>query len=277
MAAPKTLSFLNLVMVALNFLWIACLENGLLFSFSFTDTIAFYPSYLTPAKFAYQIWNFIAFNMVLATYMMYVGTQKNSLNENVVKKVQKIDYLLILNQMALGLSMTLKQNDYFYWSLLYSIICLISVMLINKRIQIQRLTTNSFTRYFIRLGFGVFTGWLMFVIGFNFAVILVKLSPSIGDPLFFYLNLFALAITCACMLAYSYYNYLPSVSAVLAWGSYGAYVENKQDPLPTQYDILPFLIISMILGLIFTAFNYYRCTVRRKMLSITIQEPPSIT
>lgn len=277
MAAPKTLSFLNLVMVAINFLWIACLENGFLFGFSFTDTIAFYPSYLTPAKFTYKIWTFIAFNMVLAAYMMYVGTQKNTLNENVVRKVEKIDYLLILNQMALGLSMTLKHNDYFYWSLMYSIICLVSVMVINKRIQIKKLTTNSFTRYFIRLGFGVYTGWLMFVIGFNFAVILSKLSLTLGDAFYFYLNLGALAIICACMLAYSYYNYLPSVSAVLAWGSYGAYIENKQDPLPTQYDILPFLIISMILGLIFTAFNYYRCTVRRKSLAVAIQEPPSIT
>ena len=277
MAAPKTLSLLNLVIVAINFLWIACLENGFLFNYSFTDTIAFYPSYLTPAKFTYKIWTFIAFNMVLAAYLMYVGSQPTNSNENTIRKVQKIDYLLILNQLALGLSMTLKHNDYFYWSILYSCICLYTLILINKRIQIKKLTSNSFTRYFIRLGFGVYTGWLIFVLGFNSAIILSKLSLSLGDHLFFYLNLGILTILSIVMLTYSYYNYLPSVSAVLAWGCYGVYDQSKTNPISQNFDLGPYLLIAMGLAVISTAIVYYRCSIRRKQIPLIIQDPPTIS
>lgn len=277
MAAPRTLSLLNLLIVALNFVWIASLENGYFFNFSFTDTIAFYPSFLTPAKFTYKIWIFVGFIMIMAAYMMYQGSQDTQLNINTVKKVEKIDYLLILNQMALGLSMTLKHNDFFMWSILYSTVSLVTIFMINRRINIKRLTSNSVTRYFIRLGFGVYTGWLMFVLGFNIAAVLSKNSVYIGEELFFYLNVLILVLVTIAMAVYSYYYFLPSVSAVLAWGSYGVYYKFSQNPISDNYDIKPYLIMAMAVGGILTAYNYYRCTVRRRIAANIMEEPPAIS
>ncbi|WP_156306347.1 hypothetical protein [Sphingobacterium endophyticum] len=276
MAAPRTLSLLNFLIVALNFLWIAILENAILFDFTFTDTIAFYPSYLTPAFFTYKIWSFIAISMILAAYFMFRGTQEPHYSSNTIKKVEKIDYLLILNQMALGLSMTLKHNDYFFWSILYTGVCLITVLIINNRIHIQKLTSNSLTRYFIRLGFGVYTGWIMFVFGFNSAVILSKLSLQLGEQQFFFLNVAVLLLVTLAMVIYSYYYFLPSVSAVLVWGCYGVYYQANLSDISDRHDIKPYLIFAMLIGAIFTAYNYYRCNVRRNQINIMMEEPPSI-
>ena len=277
MAAPRTLSLLNLIMVALNFGWIAFLESGFLFNYSFTDTISFYPSYLTPAKFTYKIWIFTGLIMISAAYLMYQGTQKNTLNINTFKKVQKIDYLLILNQTALGLSMALKHHDYFLWSIIFSTICLVSILGINRRIEIKKLTSNSFTRYFIRLGFGVYTGWLIFVLGFNSTAIISKFGIQIGEELFFYLNILVFALITIAISLYSYLYYLPTVSAVLVWGSYGAFHQLSQYPLSENYNFKPLLIGAMTIGSILTAYNYYRCSVRRNIQPIIMQKPPSIT
>jgi len=277
MATPRTLSFLNLLIVALNFVWIASLENELFFSFSFTDTIELYPSYLTPAKFTYKIWSFIGLIMIIAAYMMYKGSIDNDPNSTTVKKVEKIDYLLILNQLALGLSMTLKHNDYFICSIIFSTVCLISIFTVNRRIQIRRLTSNSITRYFIRLGFGIYTGWIMFVLAFNATTILSKYSIQLGDQLFFYLNVCILILISIAMILYSYFYFLPTVSAVLVWGCYGIYYQINLNPISEYYNIKPYTIFAMILGIIFTAYNYYRCSERRKELIVVIQEPPSIS
>lgn len=276
MAAPRTLSLLNFLIIVLNFLWIAILDNAILFDFSFTDTIAFYPSYLTPALFTYKIWTFIAIIMIIAAYFMWKGTQESNLSVNTVRKVEKIDYLLILNQLALGLSMTLKHNDYFYSSILFTIVCIITVLRINKNINIRRLTSNSLTRYFIRLGFGVYTGWLIFVFGFNCAVILSKISLQIGEQLFFFLNVALLLLVTLSMIIYSFSNFLPSVSAVLVWGCYGIYYQANLSNISESHDIKPYLIFAMAIGSIFTAYNYYRCNVRRNEINITMGEPPSI-
>jgi hypothetical protein len=79
------------------------------------------------------------------------------------------------------------------------------------------------------------------------------------------------------MAVYSYYYFLPSVSAVLAWGSYGVYYKFSQNPISDNYDIKPYLIMAMAAGGILTAYNYYRCTVRRRIAANIMEEPPAIS
>ncbi|SEF49496.1 hypothetical protein [Sphingobacterium lactis] len=263
MSSPRTLSVFNFIIVALNLLWIALVENGYIYSYSFSDTIAQYPTYITPAKFAYKIWTFIAFVMVLASYSMFYGTQKAHPNKNTILKVVKIDFWLILNQLAVGISMSLKHNDNFRWSLLFTGIALISIMVVNNKIQIQRLTSNSFTRYFIRLAFGLYTGWLMYVFAFNLAVIFEKWGFGIPPAGQFYVDVILLLIVSVAMLSYSYLKCLPMVSVVLTWAAYGAYYQGQLRPRAESEQVGYLLIALIVISVVVAILTYMRCNKNR--------------
>ncbi len=269
MAGVRTLSVFNFLIVVLNFLWIAAIENGFIYGYSFSKTFSQYPTYLNPAIFTYKIWTVISILIIVTTYLMYYGTQRVHYNLNTSHKIKKIDYLLILNQLALGLSMVLKHNDLFIGSIICTIICLVTMLIINNRIKIHRISLNSFTRYFIRLGFGVYTGWLMFVLSFNFATLLVKLNLMQNEQLFYYGNIAIILIISIAMLSYSYIKYLPSISIVLVWGIYGIYHQLQFSELPATNLVGKILIMIMIIGGFFAVYIFYRCNNRRTSHSLT--------
>ncbi len=278
MSGTKSLALLNLIMVTFNFTWIILMDNSFFFGNSINTAIGSYPTYLTPAPITFKIWSFLSANMILVAILMFIASRNESENPRTVLKIQKIGNLLMLNQLFCGLSMVLKMNNQFILSVICSSACLITILMINKRIDIHKLVSNSFIRYFIRLGFGVYTGWMIILMAFNSVILLAKFELVSSSTELFWLNVAVLLITSAYGIYYTITHYLPAVSAVMAWGIFGILLQNIEHPHFINPDMKPYLYVVLMASIGATLYTFYLCNVRRKIQEgINEEFPPSIS
>src|SRR5690606_35548945 len=158
MSGIRTLAILNFLITSINFVWIILLDTYSIFGKSIGSTLEQYPTYLSPADFSQKIWILIAAIMSGATYLMIQSTYKVKISMKTSSNISKLDYFLILNQFFCGMSMILMINNEFMLSLIFSLATLWSILIINKRLNLQKITMYSPTRYFTRLGFSLYTG-----------------------------------------------------------------------------------------------------------------------
>src|SRR5690606_21995607 len=170
-------------------------------------------------------------------------------------KVMRIDYMLILNQLFCGLSMVLKLNNQMILSVIFTIACIITLLIVNNRVEIEKLTANSFTKYFIRLAFGLYTGWLMFVFAFNVVTTFLKNELVQSETERYMIDLIVLILSFGFAMYYSYIKMLPSVSAAFTWGLFGVIYQNINHPNYQQHNFLIPLYMLFGIGLISSIYN----------------------
>lgn len=277
MSTAKTLALLNCIIVTINFSWIILIDNSYFFGHSINSAISEYPTYLTPDTITFKIWSFLAANMILVGILMYIASKNEQENIRTLKKVEKIGNLLLINQLFCGMSMVLKLNDQFILSVLCSIGCLITILLINRKIEIHKLVSNSITRYFIRLGFGVYTGWMIVIAAFNSVIIVTKYELITNSIEMFWLNLAILIAATIYSIYYTISHNLPAVSVVMAWGVFGILLKNINSPFYIQPDMKPYLFILLAATVLSSAYSFYRCNVRRGTVVEFNENPPSIS
>ncbi|MFZ4263101.1 hypothetical protein ACFRAE_13735 [Sphingobacterium sp. HJSM2_6] len=263
MSAIRLLAIFNFIIVTVNFIWIILLDNQYVYGQTIETAVKKYHNPIAPAIYTYNIWIFIALVMILVSYIMYSSTNKAHLNFKTIRKVQKIDIMLILNQMFCGLSMVLKLNDQFIISVLCSIGCAYTLLVINRRINIRMLTSNSITRYFIRLAFGIYLGWILVVITFNSTLVFNKFLYFLDPSILLGMSVGLLIVLVVFGSYYAIRNLLPSVIVAICWGLYGMIFQIQIDQLETQRIFLPLLYTLLSISVMVTIYSYYLCTSRR--------------
>ena len=276
MSNIRTLALLNLIIISLNFVWIVLLDSQNIFGHSIYLSLNNLNGYLILPEFSFKIWIFIAANMILLGYLMFRASQKEHLNVLTLKKIVKIGNLLIINQLFCGLSMVLKLNDYLFISILCTLVCIGTILIINHRIEIQNIKTNTILRYFLKLTFGLYLGWLIFVMVTNSSA-LIKLFDLHAYPLIEYLlNVFILVLSTAISIYYSYKKHLPTVAAVQTWGIFGLIYYSLENDIVHKININPVLYVLFLIISSFTIYNYIKCNVKQKPKDIPNQAPSSI-
>ncbi len=271
----RKLALLNLLIVCINFTWILYIDSKALFGNSLYRMFSLYPTHLTPAEFTFKIWLMVGFSMMFVSWLMYRETGGQQRNPRMIMKVKKIDYLLILNQLFCGMSMVMKLNEYHIVSVFFSVLCLITLLIINQRLEIHKLTSNSFTKYFIRLSFGLYTGWLLCVFAFNFVTIFVKNGVIESELEQYTIDLGVICLTFAFAMYYSVIKLLPTVSMSFSWGLFGILYQNWKQPAYDNYPILVPLIVLFALGLLASGYIFYRCNIKR--VPQKVMEPQNST
>jgi len=271
MHGVRNLALFNLIIVSLNFIWILIIDANSFFGVSLFRAFNLFPTHLTPADFTFKAWLIIAMTMIIVTALMYRETGNEHLNMRTVRKVMRIDYMLILNQVFCGMSMVLKLNQYMILSVLFTIACIISLLIINNRMEIEKLTANSFTKYFIRLAFGMYTGWLLFIFTFNIVSTFVKAGVIQSETQQYLVDVTILTITFGMAMYYSFKKMLPTVSVAFTWGIFGVIYQNLNQPAYDEHNILIILYILFGLGTLISMYNFYRCNVKRASNNLAAQ------
>lgn len=277
MDGVRNLALFNLIIVSLNFIWILIIDGNSIFGVSLFRAFNLFPTHLTPADFTFKAWLVIAIAMIIVTALMYRETGNEHLNIRSVRKVMRIDYMLILNQLFCGMSMVLKLNQFMIISIIFTVACIITLLIINNRMEIEKLTAHSFTKYFIRLAFGMYTGWLLFVFAFNMVTTFVKAGVVHSETEQFIIDVSILILAFGFAMFYSYLKMLPTVSVAFSWGIFGIIHQNLNHPAYEQHNILILLYVLFGLGSLVSIYNFYRCTIKRAANNVASQtSPPSI-
>ncbi len=271
MHGVRSLALFNLIIISINFIWILIVDANSLFGTSLFHTFHVRPTHLTPADFTFKAWLLIAVTMIIVAVLMYRETGNEHLNMRSVRKVMRIDYMLILNQLFCGLSMVLKLNNQMILSVIFTIACIITLLIVNNRVEIEKLTANSFTKYFIRLAFGLYTGWLMFVFAFNVVTTFLKNELVQSETERYMIDLIVLILSFGFAMYYSYIKMLPSLSAAFTWGLFGVIYQNINHPNYQQYNFLIPLYMLFGIGLISSIYNFYRCNCKRSTTNLPPQ------
>ncbi|MVZ64844.1 hypothetical protein GQF61_03200 [Sphingobacterium sp. DK4209] len=271
MHGVRSLALFNLIIISINFIWILVVDANSLFGTSLFHAFNVLPTHLTPADFTFKAWLLIAVTMIIVAVLMYRETGNEHLNIRSVRKVMRVDYMLILNQLFCGLSMVLKLNHQMVLSVIFTIACIITILIVNNRVEIEKLTANSFTKYFIRLAFGLYTGWLMFVFAFNVVTTFVKNELVQSETEQYTIDLIFLVLSFGFAMYYSYIKMLPSVSAAFSWGLFGVIYQNINYPNYQQHNILIPLYILFGIGLMISLYNFYRCNSKRTAINLAAQ------
>ncbi|MGH2622107.1 MAG: hypothetical protein ACRDE7_00395 [Sphingobacterium sp.] len=265
MSGIRTLAILNFLITSINFAWIILLDTYSIFGKSIGSTLEQYPTYLSPADFSQKIWILIAAIMSGATYLMIQSTYKVKISMKTSSNISKIDYLLILNQFFCGMSMILMINTEFMLSLIFSLATLWSILVINKRLNLQKITMYSPTRYFTRLGFSLYTGWIIVIIIYTFPLLYRHFNTNLNPNFVYILNMLVLVGLSGATLYYAFKYSLPAVSSVLTWGIFCIIFKQHISAYSPYPDMKYWLYFILLIAAIFTLINYYRCYHSRKI------------
>jgi len=266
MSAIRTLAILNFLITCINFTWIILIDNYAVFGQSISSTLDKYPTYLSPVDFSHKIWVLIAAIMTTATYLMFHSTHKVSRSMKTIRNISKIDHLLILNQFFCGMSLVFMLNNSFVISLIFMIATLLTIIIINKRLELHKITMYSFTRYFTRLGFSLYTGWIIVVIIYTISILCGKFSYSLSNPNIAYtFNIIILVSFSAAALFYAFKYSFPAVSSALTWGIFCVAFKQETSHYYQYPGMKYWLYTIFALAVLFTLINYYRCYHSRKI------------
>lgn len=253
MKSANQIAFLNLLFIVINCFWILILDEKKVFGNSIYETFSSNWSYLTPHLTTFNIWKIIAIVMVLTAvfYCMTLSNEKED-NKELASQVQKSGNLMIANQLFLGISMVLKLNGYLVLAYLCSIATIVSLTKLNKIFNINNHTNLSYIHLFTRISLGIYTGWLVYLLGFNGLPTLNKLLRIPNDhSLFFYLALVFLVCSFIYILCMTMKSKLSAILIGYAVGVIGTYYQIIHNPNGTIYTTI---IKNTLVGILIIAF-----------------------
>ncbi|MCA5003953.1 hypothetical protein [Sphingobacterium bovistauri] len=254
MKSAHQIAFLNLVFIIINSFWIIIIDTKKIYGFSIYDTFFNNWSYLTPHIDTFNIWKIITVTLAL-TAVLYCLVLKREYDEDLplAQKIEKSGNWMILNQLLLGLSMVLKLNNYLVLAYLFTIGTFYSLVKLNYIFKIRDDKNPSFVHVFTRTSLGFYSGWYVYLLGFNGIPTLGRLLKQPSDqPLFFYLSLLFVISSFSYILYKAVLCNLPAILVGYSAGILGAYYyninSNKEDiyHLIMRYTFLIALIITIV-------------------------------
>jgi hypothetical protein len=134
-----------------------------------------YPTYFTPANYAFSIWGIIY--LLMLSYAIYQALPSQRANPD----ARKIGWLFILTCVFNCLWLTLFQYNLIFLSVVVILAFLLTLIAIYLRLDIGRAAISSADRWLIHLPFSVYLGWLSVATIANIA--LFGVSQNWSDPL----------------------------------------------------------------------------------------------
>jgi len=134
-----------------------------------------YPTYFTPANYAFAIWGVIYLLLIVSSIYQALPAQRQNLN------ARKVGWLFVLSCVLNCTWITLFQYDLILPSVIVIIAFLLTLITIYIRLAIGRARVSTADRWLLHLPFSIYLGWLSVATIANIAVLGV--AQNWGDPL----------------------------------------------------------------------------------------------
>jgi hypothetical protein len=266
MKSAHQLAFLNLLFIIVNSFWIIIVDDKKIYGLSVYNTFFNNWSYLTPHVATFNIWKIITVTLAL-TAVLYCIILKREYAEDMplAQKIEAAGNWMIMNQLLLGISMILKVNNYLIAAFIFTIGTYYTLDKLNIIFKIRDDKNQSFVHVFTRTSMGLYSGWFVYLLGFNGIPTLSSMLNERADhPVFFYLAILFL-IGSFCFLLYkALLCNLPAIMVGYAAGILGSYYYNvSQGQDSVYYLIMRYSLLSILILAILTIF--YLLFKRRKI------------
>jgi len=267
MKSAHQLAFLNLLFIIINSFWIIIVDDKRIFGLSIYDTFFNNWSYLTPHVATFNIWKIIILTLVL-TAVMYCIVLKREYPEDMplAQKIEAADNWIIINQLLLGISMVLKMNNYLIPAYIFTIGTYYTLNKLNIIFKIRDDKNPSFVHVFTRTSLGLYSGWFVYLLGFNgIPTLSSMLNISSDHPVFFYLAILFLLGSFCFLLYKSLECNLPAIMVGYTTGILGSYYYNiSHGQEGVYYLIMRYAFLGILILAI--AMIFYLLFKRRKVL-----------
>lgn len=249
MRSAHQIAFLNLLFIVINCFWIIIVDDKKIYGLSIYDTFSTNWSYLTPHVDTFNIWKIITIVLVLAAiFYCIILKRENDEDAPLAQQVEKSGNWMLVNQLFLGMSMVFKLNNFLIIAYLCSIGTYYSLNKLNLIFKIRDTENPSFIHIFTRTSLGLYSGWFVYLLGFNGIPTINKFLRLPAD----HLLLFILSILFL-LGSFSFIWYktmlckLPAILVGYTAGVLGSYFYNIQANIGTLlYDIMEYLFIGVL-------------------------------
>ncbi|WP_242825215.1 tryptophan-rich sensory protein [Proteocatella sphenisci] len=234
-----------IIMIAVNFLANSIPINGVKTS----EVSDAYKNLFTPAGFTFSIWGIIY--LLLALHLLYEFEFLKKFSEKVnIRLVNKVALPFSISSIANAGWIISWHYNYIGVSVVFMIVILISLYYINKEISKRNL--NSKQKFFIRIPFGIYFGWITVATIANITVFLVSIGWSgfgISDVIWTNLVLIiGTIIGSLVLLKFRNIEY----GLVLIWSYFGIYVRHTSSSgFYSEYQGIIYTVLFCIALLIF--------------------------
>lgn len=258
MRSANKAAFLNLIYIIINFVWLVIVDNKKIFGTSLYETFYQNWSYLTPHYATFEIWKVIAICFV-TTALFYCILLRRERDEDraLAEQISSSENWIIYNQLFLGLSIVLKVNNYLTVALLFTIATFYTLNKLNYIFKIRDYKNPTAIHIFTRTSMGLYSGWLVYLMGFNGLPVLSHLFKMRGDEtIFFILALIFLLVSFSFILYKAIICILPALLVGYTAGVLGSYFYNIQSQntdiyhQTMQYAFLSIMLISISMMII---------------------------
>jgi hypothetical protein len=182
-----------------------------------------YPNLFAPAGVTFSIWGLIY--LLLAAYILYQsGFFRNNKNTAKVELLHKVSIIFSISSLANSVWIFSWHYHIIPASMLLMVVILVCLILINQAISNEQLTIRE--KFFIKLPFSIYFGWITVATIANATVLLVSLDWNgfgISDPTWAIIIISVGAIIgIASMLKYKDIAY----GLVLIWAYIGIWIKH---------------------------------------------------
>ncbi len=249
-----------IIMVTVN-----ALANGLPIAGKDTGAISdAYPNLFAPQGLTFSIWGVIYLLLLFFTLYL-VGIIKHEENENKVKMLDKIGLLFIISSLANASWIFAWHYEIIPLSLVLMLVLLVSLILKIKTLATYTLTSKE--KFFVRLPFSIYFGWITVATIANVTILLVSLGWNgwmISDTLWTVLVLIVgTLIGLATTLRFKDMAY----GLVFIWAYAGIWMKHLK-PGPEGFNnAYPSIITTAIIGIVLFALAVIFLFVKRAQSS----------
>lgn len=223
----------------------------------------FYPNLFTPAGFTFSIWGVIY--IALLTYIVFQARSlfkgKPELSDNVIEEISPWFILsCVCNMLWIAL--------WHYQMVLFSVIVMLGILYslfqIVSRIYANERLGGLYNKFFFKIPFGLYLGWILVATVANVTTLLVDLNwDGFGlSEVFWTISLLLIATLIAIFTAAKLNNIFIGFSVI--WALYGIVSKRFAEIETAPYEVLPYLgIACMVVLTIAVIFVAQRKTVVR--------------
>lgn len=176
--APK-FALLNFIFIFVNLAWIIAIDANRLSDFSIYSKFVQTWTYLAPHFRTFLIWKVIAISLISLSLLQLFMLKRDNFDPSLATKVSDTGWMLVLNQIFLGLSITAKLYQLTVLSWFLTAFVLISLLIVDRRFKIYEIAHISVIHFLTRITFGIYTGWMVYLLGFNgFYILVTQFHPN---------------------------------------------------------------------------------------------------
>lgn len=249
MKSAHQIAFLNLLFIILNCFWILIVDDKKIYGLSIYDTFSTNWSYLTPHVDTFNIWKIITIVLVLtAIFYCILLKRENDEDTPLAQQVEQSGNWMLINQLFLGMSMVFKLNNFLLIAYICSIVTYYSLHKLNLIFKIRDTENPSFIHIFTRTSLGLYSGWFVYLLGFNGIPTITKiLRLPPGHTMLFLLSLLFLIGSFSFILYKAMRCKLPAILVGYGAGVLGSYFYNIQANIGTlPNDIMRYSFIGVL-------------------------------